>query len=273
MLKLLKDICAEALEAAGYPELAKWIRDAPRQALRKAVRIVMRALGFKGKVDKEAADELVKLQRETQASAQTPEEEVQEDDSALGQYLATLNAVLTAGSQQQYLLLDGFLHTDDCTSLWVFDKEKAASKVDLELKIDDFGGTEPYILLQNVGVRIYLLPRMSLARLLELNEQLGKGHSLPAEVSIDDKPRVQFIYETRIRTLRQTVTKKKSRSGSEREIRKTVDEDKDIAKAPDGIRALFSSLPASLQARAKYADDLRKAVGDGVKGTTPEDKQ
>lgn len=273
MLKLLKDICAEALEAAGYDELAKWVRDAPRQALKKAVRIVMRALGFKGKVDKETADELAKLKKEVEAKGTAPEAEEEEDDSALAQYLAALNTIIAAGSQQGYLLLDGFLHTDDCASLWVFDKKKAVGKDGIELKIRDFGGSEPYIILENDGVHIYLLPKMDRARLLELNERLGRGRGLPAELSVDDKPRVQFIYEHRLQTRRKTVTKKKVSGNRTREITKDVDEVLDISQAPEGIAAMFASLRPGLEARAKYADALKKSVEDSVKSAPSTDKK
>jgi hypothetical protein len=269
MLKLLKDICAEALEAAGYDELARWVRDAPRQAIRKVVRIVMRALGFKGKLDKKDADEIAKLKKETEAQPPAPEAE-EEDDSALAQYLLALNAVVAAGSGRGYLLLDGFLHTDDCASLWVFNQEKAAQKDGIALEISDFGGGAPYIIPDGAGVQIYLLPKMERAKLLELNEQLGRSPGLPAELRTDDKPRVQFIYEHRLQT-RQMVTK--TAGGKRpRAIRREEDGELAITRAPEGIAAMFDSLRPALEARAKYADTLKKTVDDAVKTVSPPDK-
>ena len=256
MGKLFKDFCVAALREAGYEDAARWLNDAPKQAVEKVARIVMRALGFKGKVDEQAAreiDAVIKSGSANQGGA--PAEDKAADDSNLGHYLVILNSIITGGSSQPSLLLDGFFHTDDCVSLWKFD----ASEKTVELGIETLLDKERYIDLRKTGVEIYVLDKMRLAELIARNKKLGENPELHAkDLDIQGKPLVRLIYEYRIQTAttRTNVVRKGKRGEREEQVEDTSEFP--IAGDHKGVKAMLESLQPALAARAQSVEFLKE---------------
>jgi hypothetical protein len=254
MTKYLKVFLVAALREGGYEEAARWLNDAPKQAVEKVAKIVMRALGFKGKVDEQAGKEIGAIIKSAPANQVGGPEKDTTDESNLAQYLVMLNSVIAAGSSGRYLLLDGFLHTDDCASLWKFDATEKTGELSIQTLLDE----ERYIDLRKTGVEIYILPKMALAELIALNKKLGENPDLYAkDLDAKEKPLVRLIYEYRIQTV--TTGTKTVRKGKRGERQEPVEIPSEIEiSGNQGVKAMLDSLRAALAARAQSVAELKE---------------
>jgi hypothetical protein len=169
-------------------------------------------------------------------------EDQETDHSDLAQYRRVINAIVNEGSTARYLLLDGFLHSEDCTSLWKFSEARSARTVEIEQR----GGEEPIINLYGSGVEVYLLHKLGHGKLLEQNERLGRGEDPIAEcLDTDGRPLVQSIQGRHLLTARLINLGKRSiLSARDPEL---------IPVDQSGMSAMLHSLPLMLEARAKGA--------------------
>jgi len=224
----------------------------------------MQSLGFKGKVDQGTADEIARLMKSSPAMANAGEQEEEHDDSNLAQYLTVVNSIIAAGSTRPYLLLlDGFIHSDECASLWKFDSRKK----NIELQLTSIGGGEPSIFFYNSGVEIYIFGKLEREKLLKYNELFGANpESYPTEeLDTLNKPLVRDIYEHRVGVVANTLKHVRPGRRGERwepEV-KTLDPF-EIPGDHMGVKQMLSSLQPALEARARSAEALKKAIAGGT---------
>ncbi|NTV69133.1 MAG: hypothetical protein HGA71_03200 [Azonexaceae bacterium] len=264
MLEALKNFCVEMLRLAGYPELADWLNDAGRKAVKVVARVVARSVGLKGRIDDEAAREIEAIRNRAPAGQGAGAVERDEDDSIAGLYLLILNNIVAAGQAYPSLALDGFLHGDDCASLWTFDR--GVRNLELALSIDPFSG-KPYIALQNSGVEIHLLEKIGGEALIALNTQIGNNPDVPqAALATTGRPRVVAIYEHHLEVVvSQAVAAPTKRDPERKKLLETKSEIV-IPGTHEGIQALMNSLAPALLARASSAERLKGLVkGSGWK--------
>ncbi|MPZ44341.1 MAG: hypothetical protein GEV05_13220 [Betaproteobacteria bacterium] len=187
------------------------------------------------------------------------------EDGALAEYAVLLDAVVAAGSTHRWLLLDGFLHSADCASLWLFDPKKLGERAGSAIQVEQLLDDEPYIILVNSGVEIFLFEKIAPEKLLALNEHLGASLDLPPQLDYAARPQVRFVYAERIQTVAETTSQRPRSGGRTREVRKRTDASLPIAKDYAGIAAMLESLRPALAALARNTEALRRTIADGLK--------
>lgn len=260
MLEALKNFCVEMLRQAGYDELADWLNDAGKKAVKVVAKVVARSIGLKGKVDKDTAKEIEEIRKSTPAKGGAVATETEEDDAIAGQYLVILSNIVAGGLAYPALVLDGFLHTDDCASFWTFDN--SVKDIQLEISIDPFT-KKPYITLTNSGVQIYILDKIGLEKLVDLNTKIGNNPDTEhPELATQNRPRIVNIYEHHLETVVTRTIAAPTKRNPERT--KTVEEKSEIAipGTHEGIQHLMNSLQPALVARAASAENLKNLAKD-----------
>ena len=160
--------------------------------------------------------------------------------SNLAQYRRVINTIISGAATSPYLLLDGFLHTENCSSLWRFDSGGLVHV----LEITNCADSRPCISLSNSGVEIYLFWKMEHAKLRALNERLGwELDRLPDELNTLDRPLVDSMNEHLLLTTRRL-------SLGNRTVTSLRDPDL-ISVDQKGMTKMLSSLQPALEARAR----------------------
>ena len=262
MISFVKMLAIAALRASGRPdliEIANWMENAEQAAVKAIMRLIFGSLRTDGKITEQVSTQIVqaktifsahpgRLKTETQVKSSSP---------YLDQYLELLNAIVEVGSWGEALLLQGFIHTAECASLWLFDPEKAPD-VHKSIPI----AYEPYILFRDSGVKIVLLDIVSDEKLRELNRKIGENPtSLPDSLKTTDRDLVIAIYEHDVEV---EVTKTEMEHGrkingkvSEWEVKKPFRERRGINKDWSGISKLIQSFPIAIEERS---DTIRRLI-------------
>jgi hypothetical protein len=163
-------------------------------------------------------------------------------NSNLAQYKRVVNTIIDEGGISPHLLLDGFLHTENCASLWIFSPTARGGELDISTAY----GEEPCLSFRDAGVEIYLFEKMERGKLLELNSRLGRNpDTCPEELETQWKPFVHSIFERRV------ITSKIIPAGM-RSVKSTRDPDI-IPGDHKGMTEMLSSLQPALEARARGA--------------------
>jgi|SRR6266850_403534 len=267
-MNFLKMFVIEALRASGRPdliEIAKWIENAEQAAVKAIVRLIGGSFKTDGKITDQVSSQIVQAKATFSAGTDRPKSEprVKSSSPLLDRYLELLDVIVEVGWWGDALLLQGFIHTAECASLWLFDPEKTPD-VHKSIGIP----YEPYILFRDSGVKIVLLDAVSDEKLRELNRKIGENRtSLLDSLETKDKDLVIVIYEHDVEL---EVTKTEISHGrkikdkvSEYEVKKLIKERRGINKDFSGISKLIQSLPVAIEERSYTIRRLDGLINSG----------
>ena len=117
-------------------ELAQWFNDSEQAAIDFVLNIIWGGISKDGEITATTADKALKekerLDKGGQIAPTLPAPETFLDD-----YRAIIAAIAAPGSSGRALYLQGFLHTADCTSLWLFKGDGVRPSVTI--------GKEPFL--------------------------------------------------------------------------------------------------------------------------------
>lgn len=263
MFSVIKAIVVESLRASNNPELARiadWVADAETALIKSIAKIIAGSLrSNNGQISEDAARKIVEIKGTAKDISSTPEKNIRSATPFLDQYVELLNYISFVGSWRHSLLLDGFLHSSDCSSLWLFSMDKDPV---FQINKGMFDATESCILLSASNVEIYLLPKMKPKELTILNEELGLNKKvLPDRLTGKNRQQVLKVYDddVEVRTLRYE-SKKNRRGYMEEEV---IPEDVKLSIDKinhSGIQALVKSFSPAIYAQEKSLSKLSQIV-------------
>lgn len=124
LLNIVKAIAVQVLRQSGTPDLVKladWLDDAGNAAIKLVADIIAGSMKSSGKITHDAATKLLTVRDQAAGATATPDEApVFSATPFLDQYRDLINYVASVASWKYGLVLRGFLHSADCTSLWIF---------------------------------------------------------------------------------------------------------------------------------------------------------
>lgn len=191
MLVFLKRVIVEVLRSSGRPELveiATWVEDAEAATVRLIGKVIRSTLATGKPVS--AADTQEILNIKGRASSGAAPTETHSTHPYLDEYLNIIETIAELGSLRPYLLLQGFIHTGDCSSLWVFEMDKAPRTAIMTSMTT--GNATISLGRTTSHFDIFLLSPMDTAKITQLNEELETNPTITLATLLP-KPRVTAV--------------------------------------------------------------------------------
>lgn len=243
-------------------ELADWIEDAPRAAAASIVDLLGHATSSGGGITPDVVREALKVKTGFRAT-EADEMPRMSRSPFLEKYQEVVAAIIAAGRWREGILLHGFIHTSECSSLWRFERECSVHAV------DEPGGL-PSIRFRGSGCSVTLLNKVTDEELQDVNRQIGENPArIIAALTSKDDDEVVSVAETTVmvkgtRAVTKTKMDMTTFAKSEYHTTERSTEPVDIdTRHWSGIESLIRSLPPALEARATsltYLQGLVKKV-------------
>ncbi len=253
MLTFLKALLVESLRASGRPELievAQWLDNAQDAAVKTIVRLVSQSFKANGRITERTSREIVATKEVFESSRHSGEEAPQRSATPLlDKYVEFLNPLVDVASWRRALILQGFLHTPDCCSLWTFNPEK---NVELAVAKDrDIS----YIPIPSVtGMKVFLLDRLNDDAFAEANERIGENpESLLSELVSITTQEVLAIHQHHIAVRWEEMRPNPVAASFGGAKERLVEQKGQLALDKDfqGVYAMVQSFPKAIEAREK----------------------
>lgn len=267
MVNFIRLVVIETLRATGKPKLialADWISDAETTAVKLIAKTISQSIRANGIITNEAERTILDVKNSPPQIS--PTDWPNSRTPFLDEYLELLEYIVSVGSRRERLLLQGFIHSSECSTLWIFE-----GNVDPHLEIQQtLLQTKPHITVSGANLEIRLLDKMTDDDISRLNTELGRNTgTLPSELRSEDAPQVLTVFEDVVELSVPKTVKKKAYI-REKGVRKTIEVDKTewaneeerIDKTNhSGVQEMVHSLPIAIVAReaalTKLKDILR----------------
>jgi hypothetical protein len=265
VLRLLKEIAVRTLRTSGDPQLsavADWLDNAEAAAVNAIVDLLGNSMRASGRISSASVKQLVEFTKTyTPIQETTPTDGGYTANPFLEQYLVALKFVGTVGCWGSALLLDGFVHSPECSSLWGF---SPGGKPTFTITSGQYDS--PYISIIDSGCSVFLFDRFPVDTRLALNEEIGRDSDrLPAALGSGNRPKVLQVYEDSVALNVHTIGTKKGRRGPIQEMSVSRELTR-IDKSFGGLAAMLQSVSLGVAERAKTLERLK-----GVVGAKPDD--
>jgi len=248
----------EALRATGRPDLievANWLDNAEKAAVKAVLKFIGDSLKREGRISDGAASAIVNVKTEYIQSQQSlpPSTPEKSTTPLLDEYLSLLSNIADIASWRSALFLQGFIHSEDCSSLWLFDLKRDSES----FAIRDLYPGPPSILIPG-GTMIYLFDKTEDPEFRSLNSEIGESNNeLPKRLSIEHRDEVVEICEDYINVKMWKSHEERGRRENVQIKYESTQEERIIDKKWAGIRKLITSFPVAVEERATALGDLR----------------
>ena len=247
---IAKRVAVRMLERSDNPQLqdlAKWINDAEGRAVDLVLETLARVFKSGGKLDQSTADEIAKIKSGQTALPPAPPYEAW---TATAPYLVVYARFCAATARlaawRGAIYLDGFFHSENCTSLWIFESREVP-KIDIAQTSGD-----AELLPIGLDIKIFILPRLSDQDRDAANARLGSNFTAWSKATtLGDLDEVKYVTEDEI-----TVYEWRRGPGSrskkqELTVHPILDRDA-------GLGALYESLEPAIEARDRVLTAVRR---------------
>ncbi len=165
MLGFLRRVVVATLKASGradLEEVARWIEDAEAEVVQAIARVLTQSMRGDSIISDAAAIEVVRLRG---APSLAHIKTTKSPHPFLDEYLGCLRMIVELGSWGPGLLLQGFVHSSECASYWIFDLSRGDPKFEIS-------GDPPRIAFNSQSLKVYLVDRLGTDDFKRINEAL-----------------------------------------------------------------------------------------------------
>ncbi len=239
------DVTAGVLRGAGKPDLADWLKEAPKKLGEEIGRILLEGQQDGGSISTEALAKLEALKNENPVSVTSQPHDLE------GEYAADLNAFISrarsgeSSTRQTIVAVRGFLHDPTCVAVWIIDATKLVS---LSADASAFEPYEKKIGFYSSSLDVYILAPKSDDDLAAMNRAI-------------ERDTTQFLKELQTKYLFKVVsiTKNTVTLIAPTKPRKTVGEESHHAiENRAGVAEAFRTIEMALSAQSERLHTYRQ---------------
>jgi hypothetical protein len=259
LLSFTKRVAIRYLEASDDPnlrEFAKWIKDAEEQAVNLVVELLGQSFKDNGRIDQSTADQIVAV-RNAKEPVAPPYERWRTQLPFLTEYARITATISTLAAWRRAIYLQGFFHSADQSTLWLFEDGKTPS-IDIE---EGMGGPSS-LHFNSAHIKVFFPDAMTTIELQDKNAQIGNNYTAWRESvkNIDELDSVLYVSEDELGIDHWVIGEEQSFRGMV-PTKTRVTSKVFIEERSPGIDAMVQSLPAAIEARDKALATVRRKTG------------
>jgi hypothetical protein len=249
MLGFVKKLLISYLARSEDPRLRAlggWINDAEQKAIDSILAIITDSVKNEGRITPVTAEKILGVSSQPSDPASVP---AHPPRTFLEQYLEFFRVVTSFGSLGKAIWLQGFLHSSECSSLWLFEDKKTP-----EVRIGTVTGPDEIVYL---NFEILIGKKLDDAEFRSQNRQIGNNYTTWHQ-QVDRRSMLVLagVYEDYIelnRTLVEPANRRRQRET-------TVKEQVPFDERDKGVNSMAESLPIAMEERGSSLASLGKVL-------------